>query len=143
MAWRHPLPRGKPAPSPWCCLPPLQVPFGCSRFTVKLKRPLGIVLEQDSKNGNIYVVRGVCPLLGGCGMGCRTGDGGRMHMHYVHAVSASSCHGMGGYCSCGRRDGLGRTSMPTCPACAAAAACTAAACILLLWGWPLLASLLP
>ncbi|GIL77024.1 hypothetical protein Vretifemale_6539, partial [Volvox reticuliferus] len=33
-----------------------QVPIGCSRYSVALKKPLGIVLEQDGKSGNIYVV---------------------------------------------------------------------------------------
>ncbi|GIL58643.1 hypothetical protein Vafri_13647 [Volvox africanus] len=33
-----------------------QVPIGCSRYSVALKKPLGIVLEQDVKSGNIYVV---------------------------------------------------------------------------------------
>mmetsp|Transcript_25992 Transcript_25992/g.56657 ORF Transcript_25992/g.56657 Transcript_25992/m.56657 type:complete len:161 (-) Transcript_25992:651-1133(-) len=33
-----------------------EVPIGCSRYTVSLKKPLGLVLEQKSSNGNIYVV---------------------------------------------------------------------------------------
>ncbi|KAG2495368.1 hypothetical protein HYH03_006636 [Edaphochlamys debaryana] len=33
-----------------------QVPIGCARYTVSLKKPLGIVLEQDAKSGNIFVV---------------------------------------------------------------------------------------
>ncbi|GLC37350.1 hypothetical protein PLESTB_001596900 [Pleodorina starrii] len=33
-----------------------QVPIGCSRYSVALRKPLGIVLEQDSKSGNIFVV---------------------------------------------------------------------------------------
>ena len=32
-----------------------KVPPGCSRYEVKLKRPLGLVLEED-KQGNIFVV---------------------------------------------------------------------------------------
>ncbi|GFR42070.1 hypothetical protein Agub_g2891, partial [Astrephomene gubernaculifera] len=33
-----------------------QVPIGCSRYSVSLRKPLGIVLEQDVKSGNIFVV---------------------------------------------------------------------------------------
>ncbi len=33
-----------------------QVPIGCSRYTLQLKKPMGLVLEQDSKTGNIFVV---------------------------------------------------------------------------------------
>jgi hypothetical protein len=40
-------------PAPMC----LQIPPGCSRYTVQLKKPLGLVLEQNN-TGNIYVVRG-------------------------------------------------------------------------------------
>ena len=32
-----------------------KVPPGCARYEVKLKRPLGLVLEED-KQGNIFVV---------------------------------------------------------------------------------------
>lgn len=32
------------------------MPLGCSRYTVQLKKPMGLVLEQDSKTGNIFVV---------------------------------------------------------------------------------------
>ncbi|KAG2439932.1 hypothetical protein HXX76_004051 [Chlamydomonas incerta] len=33
-----------------------QVPIGCARYSVSLKKPLGVVLEQDVKSGNIFVV---------------------------------------------------------------------------------------
>ena len=34
----------------------VQVPPGCARYSVKLSKPLGLVLEED-KFGNIFVVR--------------------------------------------------------------------------------------
>lgn len=33
-------------------------PPGCSRYTVELRKPLGIVLEQKDKSGDIFVVSG-------------------------------------------------------------------------------------
>lgn len=33
-----------------------QLPIGCARYSVSLKKPLGMVLEQDVKSGNIFVV---------------------------------------------------------------------------------------
>lgn len=36
-------------------LPAPQVPPGCKRYTVSLRKPLGLVLEQDAKTGGIYV----------------------------------------------------------------------------------------
>ncbi|KAG2431687.1 hypothetical protein HYH02_013264 [Chlamydomonas schloesseri] len=33
-----------------------QIPLGCARYSVSLKKPLGVVLEQDVKSGNIFVV---------------------------------------------------------------------------------------
>ena len=40
------------------------VPPGCSRYSVQVKRPLGLVLEEDTK-GNIFVaeVVGACPAV--------------------------------------------------------------------------------
>jgi hypothetical protein len=40
-----------------CPLLRSQVPPGCSRYTVSLKKPLGLTLEQDVASGNYYVVR--------------------------------------------------------------------------------------
>ncbi len=34
----------------------LQVPPGCRRYSVELRKPLGMVLEED-RHGSIYVVR--------------------------------------------------------------------------------------
>ncbi|KXZ44708.1 hypothetical protein GPECTOR_63g35 [Gonium pectorale] len=33
----------------------MRVPIGCARYSVSLRKPLGIVLEQDNKSGNIFV----------------------------------------------------------------------------------------
>eukprot|EP00198_Chlamydomonas_reinhardtii_P006418 XP_001695754.1 predicted protein [Chlamydomonas reinhardtii] len=35
---------------------PWVLPIGCARYSVSLKKPLGMVLEQDVKSGNIFVV---------------------------------------------------------------------------------------
>ena len=35
----------------------MQAPPGCSRYAVELRKPLGLVLEED-RHGSIYVVRG-------------------------------------------------------------------------------------
>jgi hypothetical protein len=34
----------------------MQVPPGCSRYSVELRKPLGLVLEED-RHGSIFVVR--------------------------------------------------------------------------------------
>lgn len=36
-----------------------QVPPGCRRYSVELRKPLGMVLEED-RHGAIYVVRSSC-----------------------------------------------------------------------------------
>lgn len=55
----------------------MQAPPGCSRYAVELRKPLGLVLEED-RHGSIYVVRGqsdVWAVTGLClsqlGAGCR------------------------------------------------------------------------
>lgn len=56
----------------------LQIPPGCSRYTVQLKKPLGLVLEQNN-TGNIYVVRGTS-------CSCRT----RRHPAAVFTIERSA-----------------------------------------------------
>ena len=52
-----------------------QVPPGCRRYSVELRKPLGMVLEED-RHGAIYVVRVLGSLLDtGIQAPCSTPDG--------------------------------------------------------------------
>ncbi len=50
------------------------IPPGCSRYSISIKKPLGIILEQRS-TGGIYVVRG------GLWLGRCAGAAKHVHLH--------------------------------------------------------------